>query len=292
MIAAVRDGKLLTMEGDYDHIVNRGSLCVKGISMFATHASPNRLTTPRYRAPGSDHWEDISWDDAISAGRAEDSEDARRDLDRHREGRRQGGSGQSDGRDRLPGRRAEHERGVLPLPEGGPAARPGVRRAPGPTLTQPHGPRSGGLVRAGAMTNHWIDLQNCKTILVEGSNVAENHPMAFKWIRKAQENGAKIIHVDPRYTRTSSAADVYARIRPGTDAAFQNTMINHIIVNKLYDEDYVVTHTNALFLGDEAFDFKRWGLQRVRRGAPQVRHQDLGIPARREGQAACRQEPG
>src|SRR4029453_16064791 len=66
MIAAVRDGKLMKMEGDYDHIVNRGSLCVKGISMFATHASPNRLTTPRYRAPGSDHWEDISWDDAIA----------------------------------------------------------------------------------------------------------------------------------------------------------------------------------------------------------------------------------
>ena len=66
MIAAVRDGKLLTMEGDYDHIVNRGALCVKGISMFATHTSPNRLTTPRYRAPGSDHWEEISWDDAIS----------------------------------------------------------------------------------------------------------------------------------------------------------------------------------------------------------------------------------
>src|SRR6201993_364012 len=66
MIAAVRDGKLIAMEGDYDHIVNRGSLCVKGISMFATHASPERLTTPRYRAPGSDHWENISWDDAVT----------------------------------------------------------------------------------------------------------------------------------------------------------------------------------------------------------------------------------
>jgi len=54
------------------------------------------------------------------------------------------------------------------------------------------------------MTNHWIDLQHCKTILVEGSNVAENHPMAYKWIRKAQENGATIIHVDPRFTRTSA----------------------------------------------------------------------------------------
>ena len=142
------------------------------------------------------------------------------------------------------------------------------------------------------MTNHWVDLQNCKTILVEGSNVAENHPMAYKWIRKAQENGAKLIHVDPRYTRTSAGADIYARIRPGTDAAFQNTMINHIIVNKLYDEDYVVTHTNALYLGDEAFDFKDGAVQRLRRGAPQVRHQDLGIPARREGLSAHRQEPG
>jgi formate dehydrogenase major subunit len=66
MVASVRDGKLIAMEGDYDHIVNRGSLCVKGISMFATHTSPNRLQTPRYRAPGSDHWEDISWDDAIA----------------------------------------------------------------------------------------------------------------------------------------------------------------------------------------------------------------------------------
>ncbi len=66
MVASVRNGKLIAMEGDFDHIVNRGSLCVKGISMFATHASPQRLTTPRYRAPGSDQWQDISWDDAIA----------------------------------------------------------------------------------------------------------------------------------------------------------------------------------------------------------------------------------
>ena len=65
MIASVRQGKLIAMEGDFDHIVNRGSLCVKGISMFATHTSPNRLRTPRYRAPGSDHWEEISWENAV-----------------------------------------------------------------------------------------------------------------------------------------------------------------------------------------------------------------------------------
>jgi formate dehydrogenase major subunit len=65
MIAAVREGQLITLEGDFDHVVNRGSLCVKGMSMFPTHASPRRLQTPRYRAAGSDHWLDITWDDAV-----------------------------------------------------------------------------------------------------------------------------------------------------------------------------------------------------------------------------------
>jgi formate dehydrogenase major subunit len=137
------------------------------------------------------------------------------------------------------------------------------------------------------MTNNWIDLQHSKTILVEGSNVAENHPMAFKWIRKAQENGAKIIHVDPRFTRTSAAADMYARLRPGTDAAFLNTMINYILADKLYDQDFITTHTNALFLGHADFDFTQglftgydedkhkyntasWGYQLDAKGKPRV----------------------
>src|SRR5262245_49373298 len=66
MIASVRDGQLISMEGDYDHIVNRGSLCVKGISMFATHTSPNRAKTPLYRAPGSDRWEELTWEEAVN----------------------------------------------------------------------------------------------------------------------------------------------------------------------------------------------------------------------------------
>jgi formate dehydrogenase major subunit len=64
MIASVRDGKLISMEGDYDHVVNGGALCVKGIAMFATHSSPQRNTVPRYRAPGSDRWEELTWQEA------------------------------------------------------------------------------------------------------------------------------------------------------------------------------------------------------------------------------------
>ncbi len=65
MVASVREGKLVKLEGDFDHVVNGGSLCVKGMAMFPTHASPQRNKTPRYRAPGSDHWVDITWEDAI-----------------------------------------------------------------------------------------------------------------------------------------------------------------------------------------------------------------------------------
>jgi formate dehydrogenase major subunit len=66
MVGSVREGKLIKLEGDFDHVVNEGSLCVKGMAMFPTHASPLRNKNPRYRAPGSDHWVDISWEDAIN----------------------------------------------------------------------------------------------------------------------------------------------------------------------------------------------------------------------------------
>jgi formate dehydrogenase major subunit len=64
MIATVREGKLLTLEGDFDHPVNGGSLCVKGMAMLPTHASPRRLQKPLYRAPGSDQWTELTWEDA------------------------------------------------------------------------------------------------------------------------------------------------------------------------------------------------------------------------------------
>ena len=135
MIAAVRNDKLITLEGDYDHVVNRGSLCVKGMSMFATHASPQRnhdaaVPRARQRPLGRHHLAARR-----STGSRRRSEDARRDVDRDREDRRRRRSGQPHRRVRVHGRRAEHQRGVLPVPEGGAAARHRLRRAPGPTLT-------------------------------------------------------------------------------------------------------------------------------------------------------------
>jgi formate dehydrogenase major subunit len=65
MVGHVIDGKLVNLEGDPDHVVNEGSLCVKGAAAFATHDSAQRIKTPKYRAPGSDHWVDISWEEAL-----------------------------------------------------------------------------------------------------------------------------------------------------------------------------------------------------------------------------------
>lgn len=106
------------------------------------------------------------------------------------------------------------------------------------------------------MTNHWIDLKNTDCALIIGSNAAENHPMSFKWLNEARKNrGAKIIHVDPRFNRTSSQSDIYGRIRPGTDIAFIGGLINYAISNNLVDIDYVVNFTNASFLVDSGFGF-------------------------------------
>jgi formate dehydrogenase major subunit len=106
------------------------------------------------------------------------------------------------------------------------------------------------------MTNHWIDIQHSDVILIQGSNAAENHPISFKWVMRAKDKGGKIIHVDPRFTRTSAKADVYAPIRAGTDIAFIGGMIKYIIENKKYFEDYVLNYTNASFIVSEKFAFK------------------------------------
>ena len=107
------------------------------------------------------------------------------------------------------------------------------------------------------MTNHIVDLKNTDCALIMGSNAAENHPISMKWLLRAREQrNAKIIHVDPRYTRTSTKADIYAPLRSGTDIAFLGGMIKYIIDNERYHKEYVLAYTNASFLVKEEFGFE------------------------------------
>jgi formate dehydrogenase major subunit len=107
------------------------------------------------------------------------------------------------------------------------------------------------------MTNHWRDLKNADLILINGANPAEAHPVGFQWFMRAKlDRGAKLVHADPRFTRTSAVADTYLRIRTGTDVAYFGGLINHVLQNGLYLADYVRNYTNAAWIVKEGFGFK------------------------------------
>jgi formate dehydrogenase major subunit len=117
------------------------------------------------------------------------------------------------------------------------------------------------------MTNHWTDIQNADVIMVIGSNAAVNHPIALRWVRKALDAGAKLISVDPRFTRTSTQAHVYAPLRSGTDIAFIGAMINYALSHDRVQREYVVAYTNAGFLLDPRYTFDDGVFGEVKDGA-------------------------
>jgi formate dehydrogenase major subunit len=106
--------------------------------------------------------------------------------------------------------------------------------------------------RGAATTTQW-DLSNSDCVMIMGSNMAENHPIAFRFVMQAKEKGATIIHVDPRFTRTSALADIYAPIRAGTDIAFLGGIIHYILENDLWFKEYVLNYTNIATIIDEHF---------------------------------------
>ena len=122
----------------------------------------------------------------------------------------------------------------------------------------------------GAMTNHLGDIQNAKSIFIIGANPAVNHPVGFRHFLKAKENnGAKLIVVDPRYTRTAAKADYFAQIRPGTDIPFMYGMMNLIFENGWEDKKFI--------------DERTYGIDEIRKEAakwtPEVVEDVTGVPA-------------
>ncbi len=107
------------------------------------------------------------------------------------------------------------------------------------------------------MTNHWVDIKNADVILIMGGNAAEAHPCGFKWVTEAKaHNKARLIVVDPRFTRSASVADVYAPIRTGTDIVFLGGVINYLLANDKIQHEYVSNYTDYTFLVREDFKFE------------------------------------
>src|SRR6202161_2165689 len=96
-------------------------------------------------------------------------------------------------------------------------------------------------------------MANADCIVIQGSNMAECHPVGFQWVEEAKSRGAKVIHVDPRFTRTSAIADRHIFIRAGSDVVLLGALINYVLANDLWFEEYVVAYTNAATLVSEDF---------------------------------------
>ncbi|CAG9167193.1 Formate dehydrogenase-O major subunit [Cupriavidus pampae] len=107
------------------------------------------------------------------------------------------------------------------------------------------------------MTNHWVDIKNADVILIMGGNAAEAHPCGFKWVTEAKaHNKARLIVVDPRFTRSASIADVYVPIRTGTDIAFLGGVISYLLANDKIQHEYVKSYTDFSFIVREDFAFE------------------------------------
>ena len=106
------------------------------------------------------------------------------------------------------------------------------------------------------MTNHWVDIKNADIILIMGGNAAEAHPCGFKWVTEAKaHNKARLIVVDPRFTRSASVADLYAPIRTGTDITFLGGVMNYLLTNDKIQHEYVKNYTDFTFIVREDFTF-------------------------------------
>jgi formate dehydrogenase major subunit len=244
-IVASDRGQVLNIEGDPDHPINRGSMCSKGsalsqLAMVDGEVNPHRLTNVLYRAPGSEKWEEKTWEWAIEeiARRIKATRDAHwigKDADGYTVNRTEAiaalGSVFLNSQEAYLLTKLVRALGV-------------VYNENESRICVTSAVAAGGeSVGRGPMTNHWIDLRNSDCIMIIGGNAAETFPLSFKWITQALEQGATLISVDPRFTRTSAKADIYVPIRTGTDVALVNGMIHYVLENGLYHEEYVTEYT-------------------------------------------------
>jgi len=253
---------LIRAEGDPEHPVNRGAACPKGLAMAQLRngnkdgqVNERRLQKVLYRAPGGGQWQEKDWDFALEriAQRIKETRDSNWTIDN--------GHGRTVNRTEaiasVGGASLNNEECYLLAK---------MLRALGIVYVEHQGRHSQAAIESGlsasfgrsAMSNHWTDISNADCILIIGLNNAENHPSSFIHVNAAQDRGARLISVDPRFTRTSAKADIYCPTRPGTDIAFIGGMIKYVIDDietnpASYNITYITEYTNAANLVSDSF---------------------------------------
>ena len=245
----VKDETVVQIEGDPDSPVSRGRLCPKGSASLQLTTGSARLHTVRYRAPHATDWQEIPLDRAMRMV-AERVVRTRADTwEEEKDGKK---TSRTMGIASLGGATLDNEENYLIkklfTALGIVQVENQARVCHSSTVVG-----LGASFGRGGSTMFLQDLQHADCIVIEGSNFAEAHPVGFQWVMEAKARGAKIIHVDPRFTRTSALADLHVPLRVGTDIAFIGGLINYVLSTGSYFREYVEHYTNAATLVSEDF---------------------------------------
>ncbi|MDQ0259885.1 formate dehydrogenase major subunit [Sinomonas atrocyanea] len=245
----VKDEKVVQIEGHPDSPISRGRLCPKGSASLQLTTGDAREKYVLYRRPHGRDWERLDLDTAMDMV-AQRVVDTRRDTweweARDRRTRRtlgiaSLGGATLDNEENYLIKKLFTALGIVQVENQARVCHSSTVAALGTSFGR------------GGSTTYLQDLSNADCIIIQGSNFAEAHPVGFQWVMEAKERGAKIIHVDPRFSRTSAMADTFVPLRAGSDIAFLGGLINWVLEHDAYFHDYVVAYTNAATLISEDF---------------------------------------
>jgi formate dehydrogenase major subunit len=253
----VKDGKVVQIEGDPDAPHSRGRLCPKGSATLQLTTGDAREQHVLYRRSHGTEWERLDLATAMDMV-AERFIATRRDgWEWEREGKRTRrcmsiaalGGATLDNEENYLIKKLLTAAGVVQIENQARVCHSSTVVGLGTSFGR------------GASSTLPGDLQNSDLIVLEGSNMAEAHPVAFQWVMEAKARGATVIHVDPHYSRTSALADIFVPLRAGTDIAFLGGVINHVLSTESDFREYVLAYTNApTIVGEEFADVGADGL--------------------------------
>ncbi|HEX4306214.1 MAG TPA: formate dehydrogenase [Solirubrobacterales bacterium] len=246
----VKDEKIVQIEGDPDAPHSRGRLCPKGSATKQLTTGTSREHHVLYRRPGATDWErldletamDMIADRVVRDRRAgwEDEEDG--DMLRRCMSIAALGGATLDNEENYLIKKLLTGLGIIQIENQARVCHSSTVVGLGTSFGR------------GASSTLPGDLQNSDLIVLEGSNMAEAHPVAYQWVVEAKARGATIVHVDPHFSRTSAMADHFVPLRAGTDIAFLGGIINHVLSTESDFREYVLAYTNASTIVGEAFD--------------------------------------
>jgi formate dehydrogenase major subunit len=246
----VKDDRVVQIEGDPDAPHSRGRLCPKGAATLQLTTGSSREQRVLYRRPHGTEWESLSLERAMEMIAERIVETRREGWEWEQEGSRTRrcmsiaalGGATLDNEENYLIKKLLTGLGVIQIENQARVCHSSTVVGLGTSFGR------------GASSTLPGDLQNSDLIVLEGSNMAEAHPVAFQWVMEAKARGATVIHVDPHYSRTSALADIFVPLRAGTDIAFLGGVINHVLSTESDFREYVLAYTNAPTIVGEEFE--------------------------------------